>query len=134
MSYTFFGQPAFFFNELHAHRSYKTCIFFGHPVCIHSTFKSFFCPFSDFASPLSSFPQSGPVANQGEQSDTTVWIIGVVFLRAVSVSQIQIFVHHFRPFSPKKIQNGFLPYDVGCNVLVFVHVFVHWNHVLVGRH
>ena len=27
----------------------------------------------------------------------------VVFLRAVSVSQIQIFVHHFRPFSPEKI-------------------------------
>ena len=61
-----------------------------------------------FPSPSLTLPphlpiHSAPVANKGEQSDTTVWIIGVVFLRAVSVSQIQIFVHHFRPFSPEKI-------------------------------
>ena len=91
------------FSMSYTHIDHIKRVFFLAIQCIHSTFKSFFFPFSDFATPLSSFPQSGPVANQGEQSDTTVWIIGVVFLRAVSVSQIQIFVHHFRPFSPEKI-------------------------------
>ena len=102
MSYTFFGQPAFFFNELHAHRSYKTCIFLA-IQCVFILLSSLSSAPSLTLPPHSSFPQSGPVANKGEQSDTTVWIIGVVFLRAVSVSQIQIFVHHFRSFSPEKI-------------------------------